>query len=234
MCRSSCLYNLVLCNLRRHGRGTSRGKQGVNLCVSRTFPISWERRNVSLCDSVKADWTVLSSSVPSEIAVQDEVFKLPAWLWLVIIFLWSVVYLLPFTVVQALLWASVCECKDITQLLCTQAIMANLVYLLQVVLTSCVAVAAPCGAGRSFGVNPTNQFTREQGKHFVYINTVIRFLSVSVPCKGRDNDGIPPCECMVAQALRKKPTMVVTSAAPDRDRTCTPDLIFRTRFNRKK
>lgn len=59
--------------------------------------------------------------MPSEIAIQDEVFKLPAWLWLVITFLSSVLYLFPFTVAQALLSASVCECKDITQLLCTQA-----------------------------------------------------------------------------------------------------------------
>lgn len=57
--------------------------------------------------------------MPSEIAIQDEVFKLPAWLWLVITFLLSVLF--PFTVAQALLSTSVCECKDITQLLGTQA-----------------------------------------------------------------------------------------------------------------
>lgn len=59
--------------------------------------------------------------MPSEIAIQDEVFKLPVWLWLVITFLLSMLCLSPFTVAQALLSMSVCECKDIAQLLCTQA-----------------------------------------------------------------------------------------------------------------
>lgn len=59
--------------------------------------------------------------MPSEIAIQDEVFKLPAWLWLVITFLLSILCVFRFTVAQALLSTSVCECKDITQLLCIQA-----------------------------------------------------------------------------------------------------------------
>lgn len=36
-----------------------------------------------------------------------------------------------------------------------------------------MAVAAPCGAGRSFGVNPANQFAGEQGKTF-YIDKYIK------------------------------------------------------------
>lgn len=64
------------------------------------------------------------------------------------------------------------------------------------------------------------------------MNTLIRFLSVSVPCKGGDNDAIPPCKR--AQTLGEKANVEVTSAAPERDRTSTPNLPFRTRFNQKK
>lgn len=94
-----------------------------------------------------------------------------------------------------------------------------------------MAVAAPCGAGRSFGVNPASQCAGEQGKTFCLHKDINQVLSVSVPCKGRDNDGVPPCKR--AQALWEKPN-VVTSAAPDRDRAFTPNLPFRTRFNQKK
>lgn len=58
--------------------------------------------------------------MPSEVAVQDEVFKLTTWLWLIITFLSNIIYLFPFTVAEALLSTSVCECKYVTQLLCTQ------------------------------------------------------------------------------------------------------------------
>lgn len=69
-------------------------------------------------------------------------------------------------------------------------------YPLQVLLTSCVGVAAPSRAGRSYGVNPASQLSGEAGEDILSsIKTLIRFLSVSVPCKGRDNDGIPPSPC---------------------------------------
>lgn len=59
MCCSSYVYNLtfVLCNLQRHGRGTSKGKQGVHLPIMflRTLPISLEGNSVSLYESLKAD-----------------------------------------------------------------------------------------------------------------------------------------------------------------------------------
>lgn len=59
--------------------------------------------------------------MPSEVAIQDEVFKLTTWLWLIITFLSNIIYLFRFTVAQALLSTSVCECKYITHLLCTKA-----------------------------------------------------------------------------------------------------------------
>lgn len=113
--------------------------------------------------------------VPSEIAIQDEVFKLPAWLWLVIIFLSSILHLFPFAVAQSLLSASVCECKDITQLLCTQAYgklhlpTASGSYILWQWQLPVVQ------AGRLMFTLPLNLWGNK-GRHFVYINTLMRFF----------------------------------------------------------
>lgn len=64
-----------------------------------------------------------------------------------------------------------------------------------------MGVAATSHAGRSYGVNPANQLAGGAWEDILsIIKALIRFLSVSVPCKGRD-DGIPPCER--AQALRE-------------------------------
>lgn len=41
-----------------------------------------------------------------------------------------------------------------------------------------------------------------RGRGFVYINTWLRFIFCIGGLKGRDDDKIPHCECMVAQALR--------------------------------
>lgn len=106
--------------------------------------------------------------MPSEIAIQDEVFKLPAWLWLVITFLLSVLYLFPFTVAQALLLTSVCECKDVTQLLCTQATGK-----LHVPTASGSYIL--CGSSsslscRSIGVNPASQFSGGAGEDILSKN----------------------------------------------------------------
>lgn len=98
--------------------------------------------------------------MPSEIAVQDEVFKLAAWLWLVITFLWSVLFFLSLLHKHCFqhLYVNVRTLPSYF----VHRLMANFKYLLQVVLTSCVAVAAPCSIGRSFGVNPANQFVGKQ------------------------------------------------------------------------
>lgn len=171
--------------------------------------------------------------VPSEIATQDEVSKLPAWLWLVITFLLSILYLFPFTVAQALLSTSVCECKDITQLLCTQA---NGKLHVPTASGSCILwqwQLPVVPAGHLLFTLPVN-LLGSRGRHFVCINTLMRFFSVSVPCKGRDDDGIPPCECVVAQALWEELNVAVTSAALGRDRTSTPISPPEQGLNQKK
>lgn len=56
MCRSSYVYNLtfVLCNLQRHGRRTSKRKQGVNLAVMLLKTPYILRKTVLLYESLKA------------------------------------------------------------------------------------------------------------------------------------------------------------------------------------
>lgn len=63
MCRSSYVYNLsfVFRNLQICGRGTSKGKQGVNLPIRFLRTPYILRKTVLLYESLKADWAVLSS-----------------------------------------------------------------------------------------------------------------------------------------------------------------------------
>lgn len=166
MCCSSYVYNLlyfVIC--KDIVEGTSRGKQGVNLHVLRILPISWESKSVSLYDSLKADWAVLSSVCLLRLKFNIKYLN----------------YLLGFGWLLPSSWAYFTFFLSLLHKHCFQhlyvnvrtlhsyfvhRLMANFMYLLQVVLISCVAVAAPCGAGRSCSVNPANQFAGEQGKTF--------------------------------------------------------------------
>lgn len=101
--------------------------------------------------------------MPSETAIQDEVFKLPAWLWLVII-LPQAYFTFSLSLLHKHCFQHLCVNVRTLHSSFVHRLVADFVYLLQVVLTSRVAVAAPCAAGRSFDVLTANQFAGEQGK----------------------------------------------------------------------
>lgn len=210
MCRSSYVHNLtfVLCKLQRCGRGTSKGKQGVHLPVVFLGTPCIVRKKLCHCMNhwrlTELSWVLC---VPSEVAVQDEVFKLTAWLWLIITFLSNIIYLFPFTVAQALLSTSVCECKYVTQLLCTQAnskLYVPSASVFFILFSNASSVVVRTGH-LMFQLAVSVVFILiwgGRGRVFVCINTWLRFIFWIGGLKGRDDDRIPHCECMVAQALR--------------------------------
>lgn len=142
-----------------------------NLHVLRTSPISWESKSMLLYDSLKADWAVLSFSV-CLLRLQFKIKYLN--------YLLGFGWLLPssrayFNFFLSLLHKHCFQHQymNIRPLhsYFVHRLVANFVYLLQVVLTSCVAVAAPCGAGRSCGVNPANEFAGETFCLYRYIKS---------------------------------------------------------------
>lgn len=83
----------------------------------------------------------------------------------------------------ALLSTSVCECKYVTQLLCTQTNSKLCVPIASVFIL--FGNGSSHGAGRSSGVGLANQpavsvviilISGDRGRVFVYINTLLRFI----------------------------------------------------------
>lgn len=166
MCRSSYVYNLLYFVICKDMVERPVKENKVLIYVLWTLPISWERKSVSLYDSLKADWAVLSSSV----CLLRLLFKMK-----------YLNYLLGFGWLLPSSWAYFVFFLSLLHKHCCQHLyvnvrtlhsffvhrpLASFMYLLQVVLASCVAVAASCGAGRSFAVHPASQFAGEQGKTF--------------------------------------------------------------------
>lgn len=234
MCRSSYVYNLLYFVICKDVVERPVKENKVLIYVLWTLPISWERKSVSLYDSLKADWAVLSSSV----CLLRLLFKMK-----------YLNYLLGFGWLLPSSWAYFIFFLSLLHKHCFQHLyvnvrtlhsffvhrpMASFMYLLQVVLAS-------CGSGSSLWCwqviccsSCQSICWGARGRHFVCINTLMRFFSVSVPCKCRDNDGIRPCECVVAQALWEELNVAVTSAALGRDRTSTPISPPEQGLNQKK
>lgn len=109
-------------------------------------------------------------------------------------------------------------------------LMADFMYLLQGVLRACVAVAAPCGAGRSFGVHPASQFAGEQGKTvclYKHIGEV--FFLYQCLARVEIMMGYLPVGVWWPRLCERNQTWQLLQQ-PNRDRTSTPNLPSRTRF----
>lgn len=122
MCRSSCVYNLlyfVICKDMVEGP-VEQNK--VLIFVFQKLSLYLEKGKVCHCVT---QWRLIGLSWVL-LCLLRLLFKMKylnyllSFGWL-LIFLWRVLYLLPFTVAQALLSEYIYECKDVTQLLCTQA-----------------------------------------------------------------------------------------------------------------
>lgn len=100
-------------------------------------------------------------------------------------------------------------------------LMADFMYLLQGVLTACVAVAAPCGAGRSFGVHPASQFAYKHIGEVFFLYQCLARVEIMM--------GYLPVAVGWPKLCERNQTWQLLQQ-PNRDRTSTPNLPSRTRF----